>query len=245
MNSQIESYSGCRTSEIPDLVDVDGVVRSSRNAKGQLLALDIEGVASFWRFYRKGPVDDRGFPIVVYHGTKSDIDAFDIKKFGATDEGLAGKGFYFTYNPEEASGYALSDIYGKGESPNVKPVYVALQDPFIITMGVLPDGRRLQELHGGIGINSRGGTAVRKLAEELGHDGVIWANKEGKVLHIVAWRPEQVKSAIGNPGTFNINNPSITDRVAARLIDRLGINDKVESNSHIHEATLKRPKNKR
>jgi hypothetical protein len=207
----------------PETLEVDGVERSTYDAKGRLVALDLQGVQAFWRFYRDGPVDHRGRPIVVYHGTKSDIDAYDIKKFGTTDEGLVGKGFYFTYNPEEASGYALSEVYGKGDSPNVQPVYVALQNPFVIKLGVLPDGRRIQEVHGGIGVTGRGGGVIRKLAEDAGHDGIVWANKDGKVLHVTAWSPDQIKSAVGNPGTYRRSSPSVTDGFEVTLGFKVGL----------------------
>ncbi|WP_432262813.1 hypothetical protein [Cupriavidus sp. TMH.W2] len=154
-------------------------------------------------------VDATGAPLVLYHGTKSDFDRYDIKTFGASDEGLAGKGFYFTYNPEEASSYAINEQYGKGDAPNVQPVYVSLNNPFVIQQGRLPDGRKLQELHKGIGVTASGGSAVRNMAEEAGHDGIVWTNRDGHILHVVAWRPEQIKSAIGNAGTYDADNPDI------------------------------------
>jgi hypothetical protein len=143
-------------------------------------------------------VDEHGKPLIMYHGTKASFADFDIKKFGTSDDGLLGKGFYFTYNPEEASGYALSAIYGDGDAPNVKPVYLSIKNPFIITAGILPDGRSFRDLHGGIGVTAKGGTAIRNAAEEAGHDGILWTSPQGKILHAVAWKPDQIKSAISH-----------------------------------------------
>lgn len=51
-------------------------------------------------------VDDNGEPLVVYHGTDANFDAFDPQMIGkATDNGFYGKGFYFTRNKGEASSY--------------------------------------------------------------------------------------------------------------------------------------------
>lgn len=150
-----------------------------------------------------------GKPLVVYHGTKADFSEFDPAKIGASDEGLAGKGFYFTYNPEEASSYAMRDNFGSGDAPNVLPAYVSIRNPLVITHGVLPDGRKVQDLHGGIGINANGGAAVRKLAEDGDHDGVMWVSLDGAVRHVMAFRAEQIKSAIGNNGNFDSANPDI------------------------------------
>ena len=118
-------------------------------------------------------LDDSGAPMVFYHGTKSDFSHFDIKKFGASDEGLVGKGFYFTYNPEEASNYALNEQYGKGDGPNVMPVFLSITNPFVITQGVMPDGRKISDMHRG-GIDSRVGNEVRRMVEEAGHDGIVF-----------------------------------------------------------------------
>lgn len=146
---------------------------------------------------------------MVYHGTKADFESFDLKKCGASDEGLAGPGFYFTYNPEEASGYALNEHFGRGDAPNVRPVYVALQNPLLISNGVLPDGRTLKDFHGGIGIQRRGGQALRQWADDAGHDGVMWVTEEGHVRHVVAFRPEQVTS-IFNVGRYPVASASPT-----------------------------------
>jgi hypothetical protein len=44
---------------------------------------------------------------------------------------------------------------------------------------------------------------------DMGHDGVI-AKREGKTEEIVAFHPNQIKSAIGNQGTFDPKDPDIT-----------------------------------
>lgn len=45
----------------------------------------------------------------------------------------------------------------------------------------------------------------------LPHDGVTQRFEDGKT-HWVAWFPNQIKSAIGNSGRFDANNPDISDR---------------------------------
>lgn len=156
-------------------------------------------------------VDAQGLPLVVYHGTKADFQLFDTAKCGSSDEGLAGPGFYFTYNAEEASSYGLRETCGKGDTPNVIPVYLALCNPLLIKAGRLPDGRSLRDIHGGIGITAQGGKKVRMLAEQSGHDGVMWVTADGAVRHAVAWTPFQIKSAIGNGGMFDPLSPNITE----------------------------------
>lgn len=51
-------------------------------------------------------VDENGEPLVVYHGTEAQFDAFDERMIGtATDEGWAGRGFYFSSDPTVADAY--------------------------------------------------------------------------------------------------------------------------------------------
>jgi hypothetical protein len=63
-------------------------------------------------------VDADGKPLVVYHGTAADFNAFDLSKFGLTDAGWFGKGFYFTEDK------AIADRYGK-----TKSVFLSLEKP--------------------------------------------------------------------------------------------------------------------
>ena len=48
-----------------------------------------------------------------------------------------------------------------------------------------------------------------ELLREQGYDGIIKEWKKNDPLEIVAFHPEQIKSAIGNRGTFDSNDPSI------------------------------------
>lgn len=206
-------------------IEVDGIQRPRTNSEGRPIHPTEDGIRNFWRWFKDSKVVDAdGKPLVMYHGTKADFSAFEMRKAGTSDDGLAGKGFYFTYNPEEASGYAEGGNFGKGDAPNVQPVYVSLNNPLRIEKGVLPDGRRVMDVHKqyGHGINAKGGDAVRKLAEEAGHDGVVWVRTDGGVGHAVAFRPNQIKSATGNTGAFDPNEAPITLRRAPSATQQQG-----------------------
>jgi len=53
--------------------------------------------------------------------------------------------------------------------------------------------------------------------KRLGHDGVI-IFLDGVPAEIVAFRPEQIKSAIGNSGAFDPDHPDITKAAAPRVV---------------------------
>ena len=59
-------------------------------------------------------IDENGEPMVLYHGSPNEFTKFDIDKFGRSDLGTFGKGFYFTSRENKAARY--------GE--NVMPVFI-------------------------------------------------------------------------------------------------------------------------
>lgn len=159
-------------------------------------------------------VDSEGRPLVVYHGTHSDVQAFTGDKVKARFPN--SEGFYFASSPFHASVYADSinnaaegfdptSRFSKpaAEGGNVMPAYVSLQNPKLITVsewGTLESA-----------VDGDGGARVRA-ARAAGHDGVIVTRKAGDDYDgqlVIAFRPEQIKSAIGNSGAFDPTNADI------------------------------------
>ena len=159
-------------------------------------------------------VDAEGKPLVVYHGTHSDVQSFAGGKVKARFP--HSEGFYFTSSPFHASVYADSinnaaekfnptSPFAKPavEGGNVIPAYVSLQNPKLITVsewGTLESA-----------VDGDGGARVRAARAE-GHDGVIVTRKAGDEYDgqlVIAFRPEQIKSATGNRGTFDAGSSNI------------------------------------
>jgi hypothetical protein len=156
-------------------------------------------------------VDEHGAPMVVYHGTTGDIDHFNAAKIGKTDPGYLGKGFYFG-SKGDANVYAGK--YMASEGGNVVPVYLSLQNPLQLQASF--EGRR--EVDREVTVRHalrlpRGATAdqVTQTAKAAGHDGVTY--DRGGEKEFVAFDPHQIKSAIGNRGTFDPNDSRITEAV--------------------------------
>jgi len=98
---------------------------------------------------------------------------------------------------------------------NIMPVYLSIQNPMVV------------EFNGQIYRETSFNDLIAR-AERLGHDGLIFRNvidpgyadtaASENVSDIYAvFRPEQIKSATGNRGTFDPNNPDI--RYSPRQID--------------------------
>lgn len=128
-------------------------------------------------------VDENGEPLVVYHGTGADFNSY------------IGHAF-FTPSTKDAK------QYGK----KIMPVFLKLENPKVIDYEFTDDN---------VGPNGWGTEYDVDEAKTEGHDGVIFKNivsgfkGEKSFTQYVAFDPTQIKSATGNIGTFDPNNPDI------------------------------------
>lgn len=153
--------------------------------------------------------------MVMYHGTDVDFESFDAspdrRRFPYTI------GLHFTTSPEEASVYAsgvraAAYNYKKNESPgaNVRPVYIQAQRPLTITTS---------ELTASMEADLNRAEIISQLvnAKRAGnpYDSVIIKRERGDEYdgwNVIAFSPNQIKSATGNRGTFDPTSPKITER---------------------------------
>lgn len=148
-------------------------------------------------------VDERGEPLRLYHGTSKDTDftAFKVPKNGA----------WFTSDPTDASSYASENDSQKTEynphtgkwvqknaAGRVMPVYVKAVNPVIWEQW--PDEIRLAQNY------KRAQSALFDRLRAEGHDAIVC----GSVV-VVLGSPNQIKSAIGNKGTFNPTKSAMTE----------------------------------
>jgi hypothetical protein len=134
-------------------------------------------------------VDDRGEPLVVYRG------AYDLAKDGT----------FFSSKPETANAYAAE------EGSFVEPVYMRLLNPLEVDA---KGGTQMSMPYKGMNV---GMTYLLKEAKKEGHDGIIVRNVADIVedngttdYYVSLGKKAQIKSATGNTGAFDINNPDIT-----------------------------------
>ncbi len=175
-------------------------------------------------------VDASGKPLVVYHGTGADITSFDNAMASpGMDKNRKGVAWFSTA-PEVAGGFAGSQ---RGESfagitlghSNILPVYLSIKKPYV-------------DLHGkyakGGGLTAEEASEL----EAEGYDGIHWPqaavdlpdttdqgpvkgyyrnrfgeawgeSEQGYPDQWAAFRPTQIKSAVGNNGGFSASNPDI------------------------------------
>ena len=155
-------------------------------------------------------VDERGEPLVVYHGTAADFDTFDSSRYGeASDAGTLGSGFYFTSLRDAAESYAVAAAEKSGGIPRVVEAYLRIQRPYVAP-------RRIWNL-------SRDLPAARKHSASLrrqGFDGVVFRIDlsilgDPSFTEYVVFDPRQIKSATDNVGTYDPSDPSILRGLSA------------------------------
>ena len=178
--------------------------------------------------------DAEGKPLRVYHGTSRDFADFSKSKQGAAwenDDGAFPRdGFWFSEDPNDASFYAKKSARELGGAPNVRPVHLALKNPYEVTAERFAD-------------EGEAAIPTQSELEQQGYDGIIvnraeWtpeAFKDRSVKprlikrHFVAFRPDQIRSAVGNirermaDASVSRAEPRGTDALNEREIHRTSV----------------------
>jgi hypothetical protein len=139
-------------------------------------------------------------PDVVYHGTNSDFTAF-------RPEGI----HWFTSDKMDAADY---------KPKRIVEAHLSLKNPADLDAPKIKsvlrkngfDPENLYDL-------TQDGEKVKALLSSLGHDGMMVSRPDVDkgVMHYAAFHPHQIKSAIGNQGTFDPNDPDITKAAGGKV----------------------------
>ncbi len=173
---------------------------------------DQTSTPAFKKWFGKSKVvNPDGSPMVVYHGTASDVTTFGGSGIEQAMGGTS-RAHFFTPNPDRADDFAAQAGDGYDEATksrkngeNIMPVYLALKNPLIVTDLV-------EEVDDMFDMIAK--------AQSDGHDGVMFERTydhsmyhsgewDEQVPVYVAFKPTQIKSAIGNSGDFDPTNSDI------------------------------------
>lgn len=185
--------------ELPDTIEIDGIQRPTTNSEGKPIATTEEGVRNFWKWFGESKVvDAQGRPVVAYHGTTNVFSTFKKDKRISVTSNAGVASFYANY------GSILDSDQGKQSYANVIPVYVRLLNPKAVDSWTLEHGR----YHNRKEINK---------IEAQGYDGLVHQNATfANFNEIVVFHREQIKSALGNRGTFSPSSPNILHQDGAK-----------------------------
>jgi hypothetical protein len=182
----------------------------------------------FRRWFKDSKVvDESGEPLRVYHGSKNlGFNVFKHEVLGKRDGETVRKALWFTDDPNYPKRVGI--VPPSGEVPlyvSVRPFFLSVKNPLDMReLGEEAPSKVIKAFyerhgldiepgadwsHGGKSIydEARKGENVKKL-EAAGFDGYIIKEEDGATSYL-AFRPEQVKSATDNRGTFDPDSPNI------------------------------------
>jgi hypothetical protein len=169
-----------------------------RRGVGAAMITPEERAANFRNWFGDSKVvDEAGNPLVVYHGTSSDFGAFDPGKAGRTYR-ADKRGIFFAEDPEQANNAAIDSRFSVGGSESIMPTNLRVERPY-------SPGLTTQQF------DEANKAEVFRAAKKAGADGIRLDDGTW-----IALSPTQIKSATGNRGTFNPNDPNITHLAASR-----------------------------
>ena len=170
--------------QFPEISEQAGLIHSIFDAGGSVKQKNMEQTETrqFKRWFKDSKVvDEDGKPLIVYHGSDADFNAFDMTKGRAN---MDIQGAFFSPWDDDAAGYG----------GNVKAFYLSIKNP-------ADEGTAYKALNRFKGQNEAG-VKAREYLESLGYDGVNNGGEE-----YIAFHPEQIKSATDNVGLFDPMNP--------------------------------------
>jgi len=191
-----------------------------------MAAVKLQGRASlrapttpqFKKFFEGSQVVNKdGTPKPMYHATNAPEEGELFSVFRESDDGKLGAGIYFTSMPEYSENYAPTGA--------IMPVYLSIKNPLFIELGddaltpykntiyLSPSAntsinkqldKKIKELTGGKKSSyDLIGEQTKELLQKAGYDGVIARDSKGNFIETIAFKPNQIKSAIGNTGAFS------------------------------------------
>jgi hypothetical protein len=196
----------------------------------------ISDTPAFKRWFgdSKAVVKD-GSPMVLYRGMDSDYGSI----MRVSKDGALGAGIYMTPDPKFAQEYV-------GQNGNIAPLFASLQNPLVIQHKSNEDPMVVALVKLGM-TEQKARSLVEKAYEEKGYVGKQVMNRalakgfdglmqyrDGNLSEVVAFSKTQVKSAIGNRGTFDPYNPDIRYSLRDDFITKFGQADLTNLNSKTH-----------
>ena len=158
-----------------------------------------------------------GEPLVVYHGTDAEFNVFDRSKAGSnTDNGMRGKGFYMATDRRTAEGYGnrLIESFVDLKKPFYPSDFESAEAIAQYLTGELEakgfdeytvDEAMFKIRDGRFTVGQSYSGTFAGILKDAGFDGVVYQKAE----EVIAFRPNQIKSATDNSGAFSADNDSI------------------------------------
>jgi len=237
-------------------INVDGVERPTTNSTGQLIHQTEDGIRNFWKWFGDSKVvDSEGRPLVVYHGTKADFSEFKKGDVGfhlgtkPQAESIIKRLEYAEGEPKVIPAYLrienlvrLPDIGFGVPGQTVS----SLQEEGYITKEQAKNIRdEMAIAYIDKGTLKAKQEALRNELLKLGIDGIIYLNtgepntefEKGDARRyddsFIALSPNQIKSAIGNQGSFSPEDTDIRYSKSEKPTRKNTFQNQAEAEEHL------------
>jgi 8-oxo-dGTP pyrophosphatase MutT (NUDIX family) len=189
--------------------------RSTENSLGQPIANSPEAIANFWNWFGSSvTVDEKGRPIVFYHGSYSEFeefqhpwekDEYDDNYTEGYTGGNIGTGFYFTKNLEYAKRFGrVKPYYLK-----ITKIYDLIDESNISELEARYAEEKDELSYGAIG------EVIDEIMRENKYDGIKSIDVGGLAYGADEWlviSSKQVK-ALANVGSFDGSSSTLTENI--------------------------------
>lgn len=176
-------------------------------------------------------VYENGEPMVVYHGTFKNFEAFIPGGDPGTGKQERGPAIWFSPSPNYLPiGHQLLKDRQEGDYERIIPAFVSIKNPVIVHAEDEKQRSSMQDKYADGSVEFpliMKHKWVGNLRRD-GKDGVLYYYK-GKIEEIIAIDPEQIKSATGNAGTFDARNPDIRFSIRTNIADKVAESTKIVS----------------
>jgi len=204
---------------LPETIEIDGVQRPTVNNLGQPIAQTEEAVRNFWAWFGDSKVvDEQGRPLVVYHGIKG--ATFAGAKDGQVQWGLPFDEFD-TDGKTEPGAYFTTDPKIASHYGVPVPFYLRAESP-------IREESPIQQ-------KPDGADAIYRMRGK--------GDSIAQAFEIAVFDPSQIKSALGNRGTFSPGSPNILYQGGAKGSITFGDNqtliklfEKADLSTVLHES---------
>lgn len=209
-------------------ININGVDRWAINSDGSRIAKTAEGLRAFYEWFGNSKaIDKDGKPLVVYHGTNAEFDAFN--KNMVSNYSAYSKNFYFTENKQRATDYGNKILSVYLKSDNLFDVELNLptrEDIEKINTILAKDGLKLEGDYGFDGMYMTGENFLNDLGvmteqdydyllKEIGYDGIKSKDE------FIVFDPNQIKS-VKNRGSFSGDTGNIYYQLPTEAYNKKG-----------------------
>lgn len=215
--------------------DTETINLPNLNSKGQRISSTKQGLENFWNWFGDSEaVDSKGRPQVFLHGTSGSFQKFDPMR------STANTGTFGTYDAKRSGIFfskdnQIADAFADKQNGNVAPVYLRMNNPADFTKNLNILESELERLGYNVRMFSviqhwwelfdeeHGGSHLVELLKKAGYDSAIINDaspdeEQRSFVSYVVFDSNQVKSAIGNKGTYSKDDP---DFVKEEVLDEM------------------------